>query len=948
MPPPVPSPHPELPHERGIDVSGPALPRERGLDVSGPALPRERGRGVAGQGGGGFPRFAFAGAIVVAVVAVVSALLWDVFQYGGATVTKAADDVYSIGVPLAAALACGLAGRAARGRARLSWALLGASAFLWGMGSAAWFYYDVVTKQPVPFPSMADAGFLLAVPFAIAGLMLFSSASSRTTSQLRTLLDGSIIAGALLFVSWATVLGPSYTQATGGFMEKAIGLAYPISDIVMGSIVLLLLPRASRRSRVALLLVGGGILANTVSDSVFTYLQLANTYSGVSNAIDAGWILGYAMVGLGALWAAQGPSKLRQDDERITRVDAFMPYGLVAVAGAVAVTAMIRDGDLETFLIWDGLLVVVLLVVRQLLTIMEDLKLNQMLEARVQDRTTELRQREERYRALVQNSSDAIAIVGVDLTIAYQSPSIERIFGYRPQHVVNRSLTEFIHEDDRGALRTLVNNMAAHAGATAHLEARWLHQGGNWRQCEMTISNLLAEPAVKGLVINSRDITDRKALEEQLAHQAFHDSLTGIANRALFKDRLQQSLARAARRQEKPAVLFMDLDGFKSVNDSLGHGAGDELLTAVAARLRPFVRTGDTMARFGGDEFAILLEDTEDLSASIAVAARIIQALKEPFLLDRHEVFISVSIGIAPLVLGEKPDELLRNADIAMYMAKNAGKGRYEVFNPAMHEAVMNQVQLEADLKRAVERHELFVVYQPLVSLGNQRPIAVEALIRWHHPTRGLLPPVAFIPAAERTGAIVSIGRWVLREACRQVQEWRRTTPTLGLSVNLSGRQMRDAGLVADVSQALTDTGFPPQALTLEMTESVLMDDIDGALRILRALKALGLHLSIDDFGTGYSSLSYLSRFPVDSLKIDRSFVSGLGAVENGPLVATIMEMARSLKLEVVAEGIENGDQLAELRQLDCQVGQGYLFAKPMPSAALTAYLENASARRAA
>jgi len=897
--------------------------------------------------GGGLTRFAFPAAVAVAVAAVGSALAWDVFAYGGATVTKAADDVYSTAVPLAAALLCGLASRASQGRARLSWALLGASAFLWGLGSVTWFYFDVITRKPVPFPSFADAGFLLAVPFAIAGLMFYSSASARTTSQLRTLLDGSIIAGALLFVSWATVLGPSYSQATGGFTEKAIGLAYPISDIVMGSIVLLLLPRASRRSRVALLLVGGGILANTVSDSVFTYLQLANSYSGTSNAVDAGWVLGFAMIGLGALWAATHPSKLRQDDERITRVDAFMPYGLVAVAGAVAVIAMIRNGDLETFLLWDGLLVVVLLVVRQLITIIEDLRLNQTLEARVASRTAELAEREERFRALVQNSSDAITITDAELRIQYQSPSIERVFGYQPADVVNRPLNELIHEDDRAAMQALFDNMRGRPGATGRLDVRWLHHDGTWRQAEMAIANLLGEPAVKGLVINTRDITDRKTLEEQLSHQAFHDSLTGLANRALFKDRLQQSLARAARRQEKPAILFLDLDGFKSINDSLGHASGDELLALVASRLRPFVRTGDTMARLGGDEFAILLEDTEEVSASIRVAERIIDALKEPFALKQQEIFISASIGIASFS-GDTPEELLRNADIAMYIAKSEGKGRYEVYQPAMHEAVVERLQLEADLKRAVERGEFFVVYQPLVSLDSLHPIGVEALIRWRHPERGVVLPMAFIPLAEKTGGIIAIGRWVLREACRQVHEWRQSHPELQLSVNLSGRQMRDPGLVSDVSRALQDTGLAADALTLEMTESVLMDDVEGALRILNDLKALGLHLAIDDFGTGYSSLSYLGKFPVDSLKIDRSFVSGPGASENQALVGTIMEMAQSLKLEVVAEGIERQEQLTELQRLKCQVGQGYLFAKPLAAADMTMYLQSPMAAKAA
>jgi diguanylate cyclase (GGDEF)-like protein/PAS domain S-box-containing protein len=893
-------------------------------------------------------RRGFAGAALAAGVVVVSAFLWDVFGYGGANVTKAADDVYSTLIPLAAAIACGVAARRRQGRARWSWRLLGISAFLWGTGSAIWFTSDVITRQPVPFPSLADAGFLAAVPFAFAALILFPSAPSRTRTQLRTLLDGSIIAGALLFVSWASVLGPTYSQAAGGLMEKAIGLAYPMSDVVMLSIILLILPRATPSSRVPLLLVGGGIAANSISDSVFTYLQLDNTYSGVSNAVDAGWVLGFVLIGLGALWAiGHRVEAAREDGEQISALDSILPYGPLAVAGLIAAVRLLND-TIDVFLLWTGLGIATLVMARHLLTIVDDVSLNRTLEARVQQRTAELRQREERFRALVQNSSDAITIVDAQHLIQYQSPSIERYFGYRPEDVLGHAFSELIHPDDLQAVQTLFNNLAATAGATARVEARWRHRDGRWRECELTASNLLGEPAVRGLVINSRDITDRKALEEQLSHQAFHDSLTGIANRALFKDRLHQSVARAARRQEKPAVLFIDLDGFKAINDSAGHTVGDELLAAVAARLRPFVRTGDTMARLGGDEFAILLEDLEDLSAAIRVAERINEALKDPFTLASREIFISASIGIAPFAPTQDPDELLRNADIAMYMAKAAGKGRYEVFNPSMHEAVVSQLQLEGDLKRAVERNEFFVVYQPLVALPSQQPVGVEALIRWRHPERGIVPPVTFIPLAEKNGTIVPIGRWVLREACRQVQAWRAINPQLGLSVNLSGRQMREPRLIDDVSGTLQETGLPASALTLEMTESVLMDDIDGALRVLRSLKSLGIHLAIDDFGTGYSSLSYLSKFPVDSLKIDRSFVSGLGASQNEPLVATIVEMGHSMRLKVVAEGIERAEQVTELERLRCEVGQGYLFSKPMPPAELESYLADRESERAA
>ncbi len=458
----------------------------------------------------------------------------------------------------------------------------------------------------------------------------------------------------------------------------------------------------------------------------------------------------------------------------------------------------------------------------------------------------------------------------------------------------------------------------------------------------MTITNLLQEPAVRGLVINSRDVTDRKALEEQLAHQAFHDSLTGIANRALFKDRLRQTVARAGRRKEKPALLFFDLDGFKTVNDSLGHGIGDELLAAVATRLGPYVRGGDTMARLGGDEFAILLEDTEDAAtAAVGVAERIIDALQAPFVLQNKEVFTSASIGIALLTGPEDADALLRNADIAMYMAKAAGKARYQLFNPSMHDAVVTQLQLEGELQRALDRKEFFLVYQPLISLNTGRAVGVEALLRWRHPHRNVVPPTTFIPLAEKTGAIVPIGRWVLREACQQVRIWQQGNPDLGLSVNLSGRQLRDHKLTDVVRQALADSGMAPGTLTLEITESVLMDDVESTLEVLRGLRALGVHLAIDDFGTGYSSLSYLRQFPVDSLKIDRSFVSALDSAEGEPLVATIMRMGQTLHLEVVAEGIERLGQLDELKKLHCDVGQGFHFSKPLPDDEMTAFLAN-------
>ena len=887
-------------------------------------------------------------AVVVATIAVATCLVWVVAQLGGAEVTKAADDIYSVLVPCAAAVACWLAARRRQGRGRLGWALVGVSAFSWGMGSVAWTYYDVVARIPVPFPSYADAGFLIAIPLAFVGLASFPGSPKSATSRLRTLLEGSLIASGLLYLSWVTALGGTYAASTGSLAEKAIGLAYPVGDVVMGSIVLLLLPRSNRENRLPLLLVGCGILANTVSDSVFTYLQLDNSYNAISNVVDAGWILGFAMIALGALWEAGHAEGAAPAEPRMTLVSTLMPYGPAMLAGALAILQQATTGAQEPFLFWDGVVILVLLLARQLLTLLENLALNHSLEQKVEARTVELQRREQRFRSLVQNSSDAIIIVNASHAIQYLSPAVEHLFGHPATSLESHQLDDLLEPADRERLSVLLNTLATSPRQTAQVEARVRHLDGSSRSCEMTISNLLADAAVSGLVINTRDITDRKALEEQLSHQAFHDSLTGLANRALFQDRLRQTLARAARRQEKPAVLFLDLDRFKNINDGLGHGAGDELLAEVARRLETTVRLGDTMARLGGDEFGVLLEDTQDGTAAIAVAERIIEALKAPFELGAREVFISASIGIAYLSGEDDAAALLRNADIAMYMAKAQGKGRYAVFNPTMHDELITQLQLEADLQRAIDRQEFFLVYQPLVSLNTGRTIGLEALVRWRHPERGVVPPLSFIPIAEKTGAIVALGRQVLRDACQQVQAWRATHPELELSVNVSGRQLKDPGFVHDVEQALWDSHLPAPVLTLEMTESVVMEDVEATLTVLNALHALGVRLAIDDFGTGYSSLSYLRRFPVDSLKIDRSFVSGLSGSEHEPLVTSIMQLAGALKLEVVAEGIERPEQLNELRELGCLVGQGFLFSKPTELDAMTVYLAEDAVAQAA
>ena len=555
---------------------------------------------------------------------------------------------------------------------------------------------------------------------------------------------------------------------------------------------------------------------------------------------------------------------------------------------------------------------------------------------------TDLRRSDERFRSLVRNSSDVILIVDAQGTIGYESPAVLRVLGFDPQDRVGASAFEAVHPGDIEWVRPLFADLASTPGAEVSADFRASNASGEWRWLQATAKNLIDDQAVGGIVVNYRDITERRSLEEQLRYQAFHDALTGLPNRALFMDRLDHALARARRGDPSLAVLFLDLDDFKSVNDSLGHGAGDELLVKVADRLHRSLRETDTAARMGGDEFAILLEDALDVNAPAQVGDRILAALRDPFDIQEQRVRISGSVGVALYTGPEQTaEEMLRHADVAMYAAKTLGKDRLTTFQRELHHATIDRHQLRSEIHGALESGQFTLAYQPLMELGREEITGVEALVRWRHPQRGVIPPDEFIPLAEETGLIVPLGRWVLNEACRQSQAWALSTGRpIKMSVNLSGRQIEDPALVSDVASALADSGLDASLLTLEITESVLLRDVDAVLLQLTELKRLGIRLAIDDFGTGYSSLSYLRRFPVDVLKIDQSFIASVdsGAAE-GALVRSIVSLAQILELETVAEGIEESGQLEALRALGVHEGQGHFFARPLEPDALRSFL---------
>jgi diguanylate cyclase (GGDEF)-like protein/PAS domain S-box-containing protein len=547
-------------------------------------------------------------------------------------------------------------------------------------------------------------------------------------------------------------------------------------------------------------------------------------------------------------------------------------------------------------------------------------------------------------RSLIQYSSDVVMILEAEGTVRYVSPAVERVLGYRPEDLVGTLAFDYVHPEDIEHMSKLFAETLEKPGVHSPMEYRVRAADGSWRHMEVILSNRLNDPQMAGVVTNIRDVTERKDAEDRLRYQAFHDSLTDLPNRDLFLDRLDHALARAERRPgRRVAVLFLDLDDFKVVNDSLGHEAGDRLLVAVGERLKECLRPEDTIARFGGDEFTVLLEDVEVPEEAVLVAERIIDDVRDPFVLEGRELYVRASIGIT---LGEDRtkdlDDLLREADIAMYWAKDQGSG-YSMFNPAMYEKALGRLEAANYLRRAIEREDFVVHYQPIFGFVTGEVWGVEALVRWDHPERGLLDPSEFVAVAEESGLVVPMGEGVLREACLRAKEWQEAhprNPPLVMSVNLSASQLSRPDLAETVEAILKETGLEGNRLTLDITETVYVRTLASNTAVLNHLRKLGVRISIDDFGMGYSWLSYLKRLPADSIKIDRSFVKGFGEdAEDTAIVRMIIELAHTLGMEVVAEGVESKEQARLLQEIGCDFAQGYLFSKPLPPEAALKFL---------
>jgi diguanylate cyclase (GGDEF)-like protein/PAS domain S-box-containing protein len=536
---------------------------------------------------------------------------------------------------------------------------------------------------------------------------------------------------------------------------------------------------------------------------------------------------------------------------------------------------------------------------------------------------------EAKLAALVRNAGDVIAVIDLDSTISYVSPSAEQILAAMPADLLGSKLTDLIHRDDAELFTHLLG--AVTLDTQVPLAVRVRRRDGRDIFVEGQVHNSVGDPAIDGLIVTLRDVSDRHQLEERLNHQALHDALTGLANRRLFADRLGHALERRGDRMEPQAVLFIDLDDFKTVNDTLGHEVGDAVLAEMGHRFDGLLRSGDTVARVGGDQFAVLMEGAT-LEEAREATERLLDVISAPMSLDGVTVQINASIGITQAIPGEmNAEEALRNADLAMYWAKENGKSTAAVYESRLHAAALDRLQLRADLQRALRRDELVLYYQPEVDLLTGEVIGVEALVRWNHPTRGLLPPAHFVPMAEETGLILPLDRWVIATACRAAAELQAEKRGLAMSINLSASYLDHPDLVDMVAGVVSDNALNPEHLVLEITESALLRDLDAAAPRLAELRKMGVRIAIDDFGTGYSSLAYLSHLEIDILKIDKSFIDRVTVNgQDAAITEAIITMGRSLNLQTIAEGVEYDAQADWLREAGCAVGQGYVWSRPV------------------
>jgi diguanylate cyclase (GGDEF)-like protein/PAS domain S-box-containing protein len=850
------------------------------------------------------------------------------------------DTVASFGV---AVLAAAAAKRSQDPATRRTWWLLTAALGAYSLGNLCHSTYWLFGIDP--FPSVGDAFFLAFYPLVFAAVLTAIRAAAVRVQWARLGLDATILMLGFGAFFWFCVIAPTAAaQRDPDMLKYALAQSYIALNCItlLACGVLLMHGGTTPLRRRVLVLLTLGFSSMSFADIVWAMSKVEGHYlpGGVSDVL---YLSCYVWLAAAAREHVRGPAEPRRPPSALgVALVRGMPYIAMAISFSVLVyvesSTAASPVNTMTVIIF---VLTSLVMVRQGVISRDDALLRERRAAGLV---------EARYASLIRNAADVIMITDVDGQLRFASPAAERTLGLDPDALVGRNLLELWADAERDRLAAFLAEVAAAPQGRVVGPIEVVAETGERRgTLECVGSNLRDDPAIGGLALNLRDVSERKALEEQLRKLAFHDPLTLLANRSLFWNRVEHALALAQRSQEHVAVMFLDLDNFKIVNDSLGHDAGDRLLQAAAQRLVKSTRPSDTVARLGGDEFAILLEGLRHQNDVERIAGPITAAFNRPLLVDGRETETTASVGVACSQPGDDAEQLLRNADIAMYNAKAAGKARFVLFQPHMQEQLHDRLRLEQDIDLALARREFFVEFQPVVDLTSRELLGVEALVRWRHPQRGIVMPGAFIPVAEESGRIVELGRQVLVDACTQVRDWSESVvhgQGLRVAINISGRHLQQGDLVADVRHALEISGLEPGSLVIELTESTIMQNTEVNLDRFRELKSLGVRLAIDDFGVGYSSLSYLHRFPIDILKIDRAFVSRLTEQDGGPeLARAVVMLGATLGLETVAEGIENEAQVAMLLDLGCVAGQGFLFASSssLEDVASTTYM----ARRA-
>ncbi len=803
----------------------------------------------------------------------------------------------------------------------LPWACMAIALGCLAAGSVVWSTLYFAGRET--FPSIADPFHLAAAALLVATATMLGhdTAAEDALSGIETAIVGIAVGVGV----WLIVIEPFLNDRDFPLGDRVWAASVPLLDALALAIAIRTAVQVRFRYPSAILLaVGLGV--QLMADVTRSVAELRDTFTPGS-AVAALSVAAPLMLAAAALDPTMAKTHLPEDEPDSVGFGRVVWLSVAALTPLTVLFALtvsdLGSQATRTVAALCSVVVVVLSLARMWALV-----------ARVRQLTE--RQGQDRLAAMVEHSSDVVMLVNANGQIQYASPGLVSTLGHRGSDWLGRPLIDLVASDDRDASALeLQRVLQLGQASTVKFEVSLVRVDGQRRRMEATIANLLGGDAVDGLVATFRDVTEQRNLERQLSHRAFHDELTGLANRALFLDRMDHAL-RVARPETDPlVVLFVDLDDFKSVNDALGHGVGDQLLRAIADRIRQVTATGDTPARLGGDEFAILLEDRGGVDRAIDVAEGLLRLLREPVALAGYELAVLASVGVAVASPGMTTSGLLRDADIAMYEAKRAGKSQIKIFDPAMRLSATRHLEFRSELGLAIERGQMRLVFQPMIELATGGVVGAEALIRWEHPTRGVVPPDEFIPIAERAGLIGPIGEWVLDESFRQAVKW-QASGRRGVSVNVSALQIRQDDFVEQVRGALERHALDPALVTLEITETMFVDEVEASNGKLAELRELGIRIAIDDFGTGYCSLSYLQRFPIDIVKIDRRFVEELGEEKKSSTLASmILQMTSALGVTSVAEGIENRAQLHVLRTLGCDVGQGYLLSRPLEAADL-------------